>query len=167
MLAAADEKGYVRIRHRLFIAQRDHLSTYLICSLHPFPFQTDIEERYVASALLSFSFVYFLFALGFYRNNMLIARRRSLKSAPINSRDFWRNFVPSHCNRNVFRKILFARAFRRLERTLPYRVTYPPLYIYHRRNTSPRSPHCVAFGNPFFSRSKYLIVKYGVADVSI
>jgi len=93
----------------------------------PIPFLEESRERVALSSSLSLSVSHarFLFALGFHRNNMLIARRRSLKSAPINSRDFWRNFAPSHRSRNVFRKILFARAFRRLERTLPYRVTCP------------------------------------------
>lgn len=106
-----------------------------------------------------------LIALRFYRNNMLIARRRSLKSAPINSRDFWRNFAPSRRRRSVFRKILFARTFRRLERTLPYRVTCPSpsaMYIYHRSDilfsVDHRRSSCrVALGTQFFfSRSKHL-----------
>lgn len=59
MLAVADdEKGYVRTRRRLFIAQRDHLSTYLICSPHLSPFLARYrgEPHHESAHSLSLSF---------------------------------------------------------------------------------------------------------------
>lgn len=83
------KKGYIEEHwRRLFIAQRDHLSTYLICS---YPSWSDVEKN--SHGLSPHR--------DFHRNNMLIARRRSLKSAPINSRDFWRNFAPSRYNHRL------------------------------------------------------------------
>lgn len=113
----ADEKGYIE-PDTAYSSLKGIIYQHIWYAPHPF--RSDIEESRAARAHSLFC------VAGFHRNNMLIARRRSLKSAPINSRDFWRNFAPSH-HRSVFRKILFARAFRRLERTLPYQRT-PGIY---------------------------------------
>jgi len=141
MSAATDEKGYRR--NPTPPIHRSKGSFINIFDMPPsFPSarkpHAREEPRRERARFLSLSLSLGSRARGFHRNNMLIARRRTLKSAPINSRDFWRNFVPSrrrrYCRRrrSVFRKILFARGFPASWENFTLPRNMPLSYIHHR-----------------------------------